>query len=219
MKLEGATINFLGDSITQGVGVQDPANVFPARIQKAYRLKAANNYGIGGTRFARQHSASVNAQWDYNFCDRAETMEPQADCVVVFGGTNDFGHGDAPLGTFADRSYDTFYGATHTLMQRLINRYPDCPIIFLTPLHRRDEDNPLGDGYKAHEGALLIDYVNVIIECARYYALPVLDLYASSGIQPNIDIIRQRYCPDSLHPNDAGHAILAHKIGAFLYAL
>ncbi len=216
MNLKGATINFLGDSITQGVGVENPDNVFPARIQRMYGLKAANNYGIGGTRFARQEAASENAPWDYNFCDRVDTMEPNADAIVVFGGTNDFGHGDAPLGTFADRSYDTFYGATHTLMQRLINRYPDSVIAFLTPLHRRDEDNPRGDGDKAQEGGVLLDYVNAILECARYYSLPVLDLYATSGIQPNVEIIRERYCPDALHPNDAGQAILAHKIGVFL---
>ncbi len=27
-------------------------------------------------------------------------MDSDADVVVVFGGTNDFGHGDAKLGTF-----------------------------------------------------------------------------------------------------------------------
>ena len=53
-------------------------------------------------------------------------MIPDADIVVVFGGTNDFGWGDAPLGTMEDRREDTFYGAYHLLLQKLIDRYPDA---------------------------------------------------------------------------------------------
>jgi len=216
MKLEGAVIHFLGDSITEGVGVTDPLNAFPARIQREYHLKAANNYGIGGTRIARQRVPSENVVWDEDFCMRAEKMDPVADGVVVFGGTNDFGHGDAPLGVLSDRSPDSFFGALHTLMSGLIQRYPSCPIVFLTPLHRCGEDNPRGEGKKAQDAVPLIAYVDSILQCARYYALPVLDLYATSGVQPKIEIIRKRYCPDGLHPNDEGHALLAHKISLFL---
>ena len=46
-----------------------------------------------------------------------------ADGVVVFGGTDDFGHGDAPIGTPSDRTYDTFYGACHVLFSKLIEKY------------------------------------------------------------------------------------------------
>ena len=35
-------------------------------------------------------------------------MDSDADVVVVFGGTNDFGHGDAKLGTFESRDPYTF---------------------------------------------------------------------------------------------------------------
>ena len=43
-------------------------------------------------------------------------------------GTNDFGHGDAPLGSFSDRTPYTFYGACHLLMESLINKYPASTI-------------------------------------------------------------------------------------------
>jgi len=47
----------------------------------------------------------------------------------------------------------------------------------------------------------------------------VLDLYATSGLQPRVPIIQQTYMPDGLHPNDAGHEILAEKIAQFLQTL
>ena len=104
-------------------------------------------------------------------------------------------------------------------MTRLHERFAGKPIVFLTPLHRCNEDNPKGDGNKPYNVAPLKTYVNIIREMAEYYSLPVLDLYAVSGIQPKVDAIREKYCPDGLHPNDAGHVILAEKIFAFLKAL
>lgn len=223
MELEGKIINFLGDSITEGAGVADPANVFPARLARMCRLKEARNYGIGGTRIAHQDEIGThpagNAVWNQDFCQRALEMDANADAVVVFGGTNDFGHGDRSIGSFADRTPETFYGAVHTLMRTLIERYPGKPLVFLTPLHRLNEDNPRGDGYKVRPVGILNDYVDIIKECAAFYALPVLDLHAMSGLQPRVECIQKQFMPDGLHPNDAGHAILADRIAAFLRAL
>lgn len=56
-------------------------------------------------------------------------------------------------------------------------------------------------------------------ETARYYSLPVLDLYAVSGIQPEVNIIREMYMPDGLHPNDAGAEIIAKRLMGFLKSL
>lgn len=213
MEIKNKKINFLGDSITEGHGTSDKSKTFASLLQEKYQLQSANNYGIGGTRFARQSKPSENPRWDKDFCSRVEPMDPDADIVVVFGGTNDFGHGDAPLGTFTDRTVNTFYGACHVLMESLITKYPHAVIVFLTPIHRATEDVPKSDG------STLATYVGVIKEVARYYALPVLDLFSMSGIQPRVPVIRELYCPDGLHPNDAGHEILAAKIAGFLLSL
>lgn len=58
--------------------------------------------------------------------------------------------------------------------------------------------------------------MEAIKEMARYYAIPVYDLYAESGIQPRLPIIKEKFCPDGLHPNDEGHLILADKIAKYL---
>ena len=83
-------------------------------------------------------------------------------------------------------------------------------------MHRLNENSPLGDGYKETAVGPLSFFVKIIREVAEYYSLPVLDLYATSGLQPEVPIIKERYMPDGLHPNDAGHIILADKIGKFL---
>ena len=217
MELRGKKVNFLGDSITEGVGVEDPKNRFADRLAARFGL-IARNYGICGTRIARQHVPSENPRYDLDFCSRVAEMDPDADVVVVFGGTNDFGHGDAPLGVMSDRTADTFYGALHVLYSSLLEKYPAAEIVVLTPLHRFNESDPAKNPRRTPP-LLLRPFVDAIREVAEYYALPVLDLYAMSGLQPCVPTIMERYVPDGLHPNDAGHEILARRIGAFLSAL
>lgn len=216
MELKGTKINFLGDSITEGAGTSSHDKMFTMLIEREYGA-ICQNYGIGGTRIARQKTPTEE-NWDRDFISRVPEMDADADIVVVFGGTNDFGHGDAPLGAMSDRTPYTFYGALHCLYTALIEKYPDVPIVVLTPLHRITEDIPTGDNKPAPVGTLK-EYVNIIREVAEYYSLPVLDLFKESGLQPKIPVIQQKYVPDGLHPNDAGNDILAHKIARFLEML
>lgn len=216
MELKGTKINFLGDSITEGAGTSSHDKMFTMLIEREYGA-ICQNYGIGGTRIARQKTPTEE-KWDRDFVSRVPEMDADADIVVVFGGTNDFGHGDAPIGTMSDRTPYTFYGALHCLYTALIEKYPDVPIVVLTPLHRITEDIPTGDNKPAPVGTLK-EYVNIIREVAEYYSLPVLDLFKESGLQPKIPVIQQKYVPDGLHPNDAGNEILAHKIARFLEML
>ena len=89
----------------------------------------------------------------------------------------------------------------------------------MTPLHRCNEDNLKGDGNKEIDVAPLSIYVDIIKEIALYYSIPVLDLFAVSGIQPRVPIMQNLYCPDGLHPNDEGHKLIASRLKGFLNAL
>ena len=216
MELKGLKINFLGDSITQGYAATNRDELgFVGLIASRYGA-LCRNYGIGGTRIAPQKTPSSEPRWDRDFIGRVDEMDPDADIVVVFGGTNDFGHGDAPLGDFSDRTAETFAGSLHVLILKLIEKYPEAKIVIATPLHRRAEDDPTVAGRKPEGTAVFKDYVDLIRRTAEYYSLPLLDLYATSGLQPAVPIIKAKYMNDGLHPNDAGHSILADKIAAFL---
>lgn len=219
MELKGLKINFLGDSITQGVGTSAPDKVYHAVLKREVGLLEARNYGISGTRIALQKGSPERPLDDYvdvnSFGERFDRMDDDADVVVVFGGTNDFGHGDAPIGSFEDRTNDTFYGACHYLFSGLVKKYLGKPIVIMTPLHRVTEDQQPAP-YKDPRAVSLKVYVDIIREVAEYYSLPVLDLYAQSGLQPKIPEIQQKYIPDGLHPNDQGNAVIAYKLKRFL---
>ena len=217
MKLEGKKINFLGDSITEGHGTSCAENVFHQILKRNAGLAEARNYGIGGTRIARKTVPSENPRWDLDFLMRVEELPDDADAVVVFGGTNDYGHGDAPLGEEGDRSEYTFRGACDLLFEKLIERFPDRLIVVMGPLHRSGEDDPCGTpGRKSGPVGTLYDYAEIIRKSARKYAIPYLDLMACSGMTPRIPAQKERYMPDGLHPNDAGHEKIARLLIAFL---
>lgn len=209
MELKGKKINFLGDSITEGVGASEYAHCYVEQFAAATGA-VCRNYGISGTRIAKRRVPYEIPEFDRYYASRVPEMDPDADVVVVFGGTNDYGHGDAPLGEMNDRTVWTYYGALHVLFTALIEKYPTAQIVVLTPLHREDEEK---------RTPILKPFVDATRQVAEYYSLPVLDLWANYGIQPRIPVMKNMYVPDGLHPNDAGHAILANKLRAFLEQL
>lgn len=215
MELKGKKIAFLGDSITEGCGCSAVEKTYWSLIGQRTGAKVYG-YGISGTRLAIQ---AVPDDFNRYFATRVDSMIPDADAVVVFGGTNDFGHGDAPMGTMADRTPETFYGACHDLIIKLINRYPAAQLLFATPLHRLSEDECVFNEWGIRRVGRLFDYVQAIKEVAQYYGVPVVDLYSTCLIQPKVEILRQMYMPDGLHPNDAGHARIAQRVLSALQEL
>ena len=205
MELKNKKINFLGDSITEGAGATYPAWCYVEVMKRAFSLAEARNYGIGGTRLAKQRIPSAEPRFDLYFESRVAEMDGDADIVVVFGGTNDHGHGDAPMGADSDRTPDTFIGACHSLYASLLKKYPHSKIVILTPLHRAVETR--------EDDITLKDYVNQIRKIAPQYGFDLLDLYETSAICPTT---LSELTGDGLHPNDAGHEILAREIGQFL---
>lgn len=218
MELRGKKIAFLGDSITEGVGPSTAENVY-WKVLSRNTGALCYGYGISGSRIANQRVPGPYPESEHPFITRVERMIPDADVVVVLGGVNDFGHGDAPFGSHSDRTGDTFCGAVHLLMEALIHRYPGSEIVFMTPLHCIDEDEVTYTAYGARRCGNLQMYVDAIMEAAAYYGISVLDLYRTSGIQPRIEALRSQYMPDGLHPNDDGNARIAARLEGFLRSL
>lgn len=183
---------FLGDSITEGVATTKTYHDYMSE-----KIKCINkNYGIGGNDIWAMYERFNNIT--------------ECDYLFIFGGTNDFG-----LSQVAETN---FRYNVKTLLEAAINKFPSKKIIFITPIHREIFSGQLSDREVNSQGLYLKDYVRMIKEICEEYSIPVLDLYANLGINPNMSIHKSIYfhADDGLHPNEVGHEVIADKIVSFL---
>ncbi len=224
MDCKGKIINFLGDSITEGVGVEDVAqNRYDNILKRRLGLKAVYNYGVSGTRIAHQSRPSEKPRYDLCFCGRAYDLHPDADIIIVYGGINDFIHGDAPIGAMGDTTPATFYGGVDFLMRLLTEHYPNAKILFLTPArcawNNRHYNQPSNRIEKRDDAKEVRFYGEVIMKTAEKYHISVLDLFEKLPIEPTNPEERETYTSDGLHFNDEGHKVLAKVLEEFLVDL
>ncbi len=198
-------INFLGDSITQGAGASAYENCYVALVGKMLGCEVCN-LEVGGTRIAAQIE---DMRYTEYFMLRAEKMG-DADFVFVFGGTNDYGHGDAPIGTPEDTGVYTFYGAFSGLADYLTKKYGREKLCYILPLQRYDQENPYGDGSKKQPVATLREYIDIEKELLNERGIAYLDL---DHLFPEPDTNgASEFFIDGLHPNDKGHKLLAESV-------
>lgn len=210
MDLRGKKIVFLGDSITQGAGATNEENVYLEVCAKKLGAKAVN-FGVGGTRIAPQITPSAEAFCDEYFLLRAKKMDKDADLVVMFGGTNDFGHGDAPFGRIGDKNPATFCGAYDALIEYLMATYGKEKLIIVYPLRRRNETATNGDGSKAEGSKPLAEYHDAEKAIAEKCGLKSVDFWNDGDLNPNTPDGNENFA-DGLHPNDIGHRLLGEKL-------
>ncbi len=206
------TINFLGDSITAGAGASRPSKRYTTLLCEDLGAKE-NNLGIGGTRMAKQIPCDYLPESGEDFCARISGIDANADFTFVFGGTNDYGHGNAPFGVVGDKTSDTFCGAVWFLGKSLIDLCGKDKVCFILPMPRLNEDNPFGEGDKREPGKTLEEYRKAIKEVIGGLSIDVLDLSDSFPLPKTSP---SELTVDGLHPNDEGHALLAKRLEEYL---
>lgn len=223
MELKKKVISFLGDSITEGVGVQNRGkDTFAQIIGKKCKCKRVLNFGIGGTRIAHQIHPSEKARWDLDFCGRCWNLDYESDIIVVLGGVNDYFHGDAPFGTYEDNDRNSFCGSVDYLCRTIRELYPNAVPVFFAPAHSRGDNEPSTSEHKpetAAEHRPLIDYVNAIMTIAKKHGFYTYSLYDNLGIDPKKPEDWEKYTTDGVHFNELGHQIIADKIIDFLKSI
>ena len=192
-------INFLGDSITQGLKWQKK-EIFCYYLSKWLNIKV-NNQGVHSTRIARQDGDDK----DFNY--RLKDLDDKADFTFIFGGTNDYGMGEAELGDINSDSYYTFYGALKNLVKNLLKKFNNDKICFILPLSRFEENKIIKHG-------TLSNYREIIKEICDLNKIDYLDLCEQLPI-PNIGG-KSEYFKDGLHPNKKGHKLIAKNIIKYL---
>lgn len=192
-------INFLGDSITEGLKWQKK-EVFCHYLSKWLNIRI-NNQGYRATKIARQKGDFK----DFNY--RLKDLNETADFTFIFGGTNDYSLGDAELGDINSDSYFTFYGALKNLVKDLLKKFDKDRICFILPLSRYEEDKVINHGN-------LPQYRNIIKEICDLNKIDYLDLCDELPI-PDTDG-KSQYFKDGLHPNKQGHKLIAKNIIKYL---
>lgn len=224
MELKGKKIAFLGDSITEGVGVSSPDRIYHNVLCHKCELSDIFVDGIQGTRIAYRFHPDHDARWQMFFCGRAHFLPADADIVVVYGGVNDYLSGDAPFGEEGDKTFTTFCGAVWYLMYILRLRFGNKPVVFMTPAHCTylgisDSDTKARWQNIEDRQMPLAEYVKVIEKTAKSFGIHTLNLYENLGIDPNIPDHKERYTVDGLHFNDDGHKVIAERLEEFLRSI
>lgn len=216
-KWKGKTLNFMGDSITEGYA----STVKYTDIIASTLSATCNNYGIGGSTVANGQNPMYS---------RVLQMEEDADLCVVFGGTNDFANYDRILGEqfivsngkrTLNLDTNTFYGGLNRLCTNLYSRFPYSSLVLCTPINRQSFAGQETDMQANSVGLYLDDYVEAIKKVAAYFSIPCLDLYANANLHPwdTANIEKYYSSSDQLHPNAAGHKHLANIMLEFFDTL
>lgn len=140
-----------------------------------------DNKGVGGTCVARNENATVNQP----FVDRIPTYTGYYDIWSIFGGENDSAN-NTPIGLISDTDKTTFYGAYNLIIANLLQRTNRPTVVLIAPYQSKHNTKP---------------YRDAVLALGEYYGLPVIDLYANSGI--NV-YTKPYYLRDGVHPNQNG---------------
>lgn len=205
-------INFLGDSITVGAAATTVENKYVSLVGKILGCETFN-FGVSGTRIAKQTTPSECERYDEDFLERAKKMG-DADMVFVFGGTNDYGHGDAQIGNIDDETSYTFFGALNNLIKYLSEKYGKEKLRFILPIPRYNQASVYGEGRKTTALYPLSDYINAEKKVLEARGIKYLDM-SSMFPEPKTQNSGELFA-DGLHPTDKGHRMIAEYLSEYI---
>ena len=200
----GASAVFMGDSITEAKN--HTSKFYYQYLKDFLDLRSVMGMGKSGSCVADKcTSASIESLYD-----RYQSIPAGKDLIVIFIGTNDYGHA-VELGDENSTDPNTFYGSLNTVLPYLIENHPNSQIVVLTPMHRSGfvsgglNAEDCGDGSPNKIGNVLLDYVNALKNACARHAVPVIDLYTLVTEDP----MDTSFFNDGLHPGTAGHEKIA----------
>ena len=202
---KGKTANFVGDSITQGVGSIQRVGYVPV-AQSIIQFGKINNYAIGGTRLAH-----VEGETDC-LIDRYTDMTADCDLFFLMANTNDYAS-QVPIGDPDSVDTSTYNGALNVLFSWLKSTYLTQPVIISTMLTRKVNyihGEPL---------PITIDqYAQAVRDRCADYGFILYDAYKCGIDIKNSPTDGTGVSDDNLHPNRAGALSLGRKVAAFINA-
>lgn len=183
----------VGDSITAGAGVKDPAKRYPAQLGAllgaGYEVK---NFGNSGSTMLDDGDKPYKKQQSFT-----DALAFAPDIVVIKLGTN-----DSKPQNWAKK--EGFAGSTKSLVQAFLAVNAKAKIYLCLPAPVVGAGN-----FGIRDEIVRPEIIPLIKQTAAELQLPVIDLYAVLAGKPEL-------IPDRVHPNDDGATLIA---GAVFQAL
>lgn len=226
---QGKKVAFLGDSITDKIHCGTTKNYW--QFLAEYAGIEPLVYGLNGQ--AWRH---VVPQAEKLYAEHGDDV----DAIFVFLGTNDYNNA-VPVGNFWSITEEkinshgvvmtkrrrtpildesTFCGRINLGLKFLKERFPRQQIVVLTPIHRgkflgESSNIQVPESCPNDIDVYFEEYIAKIREAADIWSVPLIDLYRTSGLLPELEIFGQYVHDESvdrLHPNAAGHERIAKTI-------
>lgn len=211
MKIENMVI--YGDSIST---TEFSGGGYEAGLKARLALKSLKNYAVSATSLC---AISEKNEVPTSGIRLARENPPAADTelVLVWYGTNDWYWG-AALGTLAEKSDDTFFGAMDEIVSIIRSNAPNAKIVWLTPVFRVGLEGSSQDAYDCPNasGHTLFDFYKAVKEGCDYYALQCLDMHVECNIHHHN---REALLADGVHPSLAGYKVVLDTICNYLEKL
>lgn len=232
---QGKRVAILGDSMTEPS--RDGSETVWWQYLTDWMGIVPRVYGISGH------------QWTgiYGQAEKLLAEGAEVDAILVFAGTNDFNH-SVPMGAFFTETVretihngnpvsrkhrvpvetdSTFCGRINKVMSFLKTHFPEQQIVVMTPVHRGfarfgERNIQPDENFANGQGLYLEDYVGALKRASNYWAFPLIDLHALSGLYPLADSHAPYYRnaeTDRLHLNSHGNERLAETVRYQLLAL
>ncbi|MHB1461628.1 MAG: SGNH/GDSL hydrolase family protein [Armatimonadota bacterium] len=186
----GQRLVFLGDSITQQrIYTRYVMNYFTMRYSGS--SFSFRNAGIGGDQ----------ASWAVDRIDR-DVLSLKPDVVTILFGVNDVGYKP-----FTQEAFDAYIGSLKKMIEKLKKAH--VQVVLLTPTVVDDDVNT---GFKPFLNEALDRFRDGVLALAGEEKLPVYDLHAlmmDIQTRAKADDPKFTMIPDSVHPNNAGHSLIA----------
>lgn len=218
---EPLKISCLGDSLTN---LDNHSKTYVSFLGSEEFPLVAQNVGLSGS------AVGVVTGGNPAFAKRYTEINSDAEIILIFGGSNDFGHtmnpvtlGD-PEGTDTDKK--SFCGALRFLFETLREEHPEALIVYATPMKRNDPvfyksvgiDPAKFTGVNKY-GYTLEQYRDAGVLICEKYGIPCIDTYNHPVLNPLVEEALNSYFRDGLHTNDTGASILGAYFTEEIYKI
>lgn len=199
--LVGKTWVGFGDSLVLQDASRYPGITWSPFVEQ-YTGLVFKNCGIGSTCLAGN---STNSFWQR--INSVEAYNPEV--VTILGGANDLIQG-IQIGTeaeftktLANKDKTNFLGAYSYIIETLLTWKPALKIYIMTTTYAHN------DGVSYSQTLTYSDFAEASRQVARYYGLPIIDLYYEQGINK---VTQSTYTSDGIHFNTIGAKACANLV-------